>query len=310
MFVTIPATYPATNGNTTWSLYGVSKTATNTTPSPIYSITSTSNNFTGTLVATDSLVIAEPYTAGPGGKYSTIVSCNPANCANTAEYWYSSSGSLNVCDPVAQECFTQVQNGSFAAEVKYALLGTPSQTTAADFSPVLDIAYNGISAASGGYLYSTGTFSTSQQWPVLERVSENGTGGIVTLANFNQTSGNTLLGPVVVTGTQVFMMGYDASLGVSGVMSVPLPNGVGNAAPASLAKFGPGQFQTYWADDNNLVFQSAALQWVSCPATGCVGTPKVLADASQAEGYVVGDAQAIYWINSTTNATSLMKVAR
>jgi hypothetical protein len=314
---TIFTTRPVAASTGVWSIFGVPKTGASTIPLPIYAITSTTSNQTGALVSTDSLVIFEPYYGGVGGKFSTIMSCNPSNCTSTVQTWYSSEAALNVCDPATQECFTQLQNGSLAPEVKYAILGTASQTTPTDFSPVLNIAYDGIGAAAGGYLYSTGLNNTTQQWPVLQRISEDGTSGVLTLANFNQTSGNNLFGPVVVTSTQVFMMAYDASMNIYGVTSVPLPNGVGNSAPAFLTKLSTSELLTYWADDNNIIFQSGALQWVSCPATGCVGTPKVLADASQAEPYLVGDAQAIYWINNvkdpstaTITATSLMKVAR
>ena len=49
---------------------------------------------------------------------------------------------------------------------------------------------------------------------------------------------------------------------------------------------------------------------VTCPASGCTGAPKVLADASNSSGLLVGDAQAIYWINNATAPVTVLKLAR
>lgn len=306
VFTTVP-------GTTTWSLYGVAKSAVNTTPSPILTL-NPGYNGTGYLGASDNLVIAEPFTGNQGGRFSTIISCNPGNCASSKQTWYGSTNSINVCDPLAQECFVQSQQQT---SVEYAVLGTSTQTTPANFSPVLNIAENGIGAAAGGYLYAAGT---SNPTPVLQRVVESGVGSVSTLATVSSLNGLSINDPLIVTSTQVFMLIYDSSNFLYSLASTPLPNGVGNAAPTNLpgTSVDEGGWIAYWADDSNIIFGSSAQQWVSCPAaSGCTGTPKVLADASQSERLVVGDAQAIYWINNvidpttiTVTATYLMKVAR
>ena len=315
VFTTIP-------GSASWALYGVAKTAQNVTPSPILMLPAANN--TAYIGATDSLIIFTPFQGGQGGAFPTVYSCNPASCSSSQQTWFSPGNNRWItCDPVAQECFFQLANQT---AVQYAKLGTTSQTSLTSFTPVLNIALNGISAAANGSLYSAGTYSTTLAFPVLQRVSEDGTSGVSTLANFTSTvagTTNSLFGPVIVTTTQVFMEGM-VNDGVNeptvGIMSVQLPLGVGNAAPSFISGTTTQTeqgFVNYWADDNGIVFASPAEQFVSCPTTGCGGTPHVLADASQAESSLVGDAQAIYWINEivdpntgTVTSAALMKVAR
>jgi hypothetical protein len=128
-----------------------------------------------------------------------------------------------------------------------------------------------------------------------------------------------LTGPLVVTGTRVYVVGADINANTTGLISVSLPNGVGNSAPPFLAgtTISSNNWLAAWGDDEQIFFASSAKQWVACPASGCTGAPTVLADASSALPYLVGDMQAIYWINTITDATtgyatgfSVMKVAR
>ncbi|HZL16741.1 MAG TPA: hypothetical protein VFG23_03230, partial [Polyangia bacterium] len=312
VFTTIP-------GSASWALYGVAKTATNTTPIPILMLTPGSNS-TGYIGASDSLLIVVPFTGGQGGAFYDVISCTPSNCASTEQSWFAAMNSSIVCDPAAQECFVQA---SGQTAVQYAKMGTPSQTAPASFSPVLNIAFNGISTATGGYLYSAGTYSTVLTYPVLQRVSEDGSSGVTTLANFSAAATtNSLLSPLVVTSTQVYMVG-EINDGMNtpneGLISVLLPNGVGNASPSFLSgtTMPNDDWLAQWGDDSGFVFGSPATQWVTCPVSGCSGMPRVLADASQSERYLVGDAQAIYWINDTVDpntgtvtSAALMKVAR
>ena len=313
VFTTVP-----TSNSASWAVYGVAKTATNTTPSPILTLTPGFNNM-GYNGASDSQLIAVPFTGGQGGAYNDVISCTPSNCASTEQSWFGAMNSSIVCDPAAQECFVQASGQS---AVQYSKMGTASQTSPTSFSPVVNIALSGISAATGGYLYSTGLYSTILTYPVLQRVSEDGTSGVTTLANFSSGTTTNALGGPLVTSTQVYMFGQvndGVDSPTEGLMSVTLPNGVGNAAPSFLAgtTVPESDWIAYWGDDSGFVFGSTALQWVTCPVSGCSGTPRVLADASQSERYLVGDAQAIYWINdvvdpNTVTVTSavLMKVAR
>jgi hypothetical protein len=313
LFTTVPS-----NGLTAWSLYGVSKTAVNTSPSPILTGT-VGNNTTGFLGANDTILFAETGSSNPGGSASTIISCSPTNCATTQQSWYTSNSSVSVCDTSVKECFVQVP-GASSGPFQYAKQGTASQTSPQNFSPVLNMA-SGSPAATGGYLYMAGVYGTNPNPPyaVLQRVSEDGSGAVSTLANLGLAAQYALDGPLVVTGTRVYVVGANINSNTSGLISISLPNGVGNAAPSFLAgtTMSSNNWIAAWGDDTAIYFASAAEQWVACPASGCTGTPTVLSDASVALPYLVGDAQAIYWINATSDPTSgfttgfsVMKIAR
>jgi len=314
VFTTVPS-----DGVAVWSLYGVSKTAVNTSPSPILTAPA-GNNTTGFLGGNDTVLFAETgYRNNPGGNSSTVISCNPANCASTQQSWYTSSDTVSACDPSTQECFVSVSSSNFST-FQYAKQGTPSQTSPASFSPVLTMASGIGPAATGGYLYMAGVYGVnpSQTYAVLQRVSEDGTSGVSALANLGPSLQYTLDGPIV-TDTRVYAVGADIGSNVTGLISVPLPNGVGNSAPSFLGgtMMPSPNWIAAWGDDTAIYFANPAQQWVTCPASGCTGSPTVVSDASAAAPYLVGDAQAIYWINTTsdagtgrTNGFSVMKIAR
>jgi len=183
------------------------------------------------------------------------------------------------------------------------------------------MATGGNPAASGGYLYAAGSYGTNPNpaYAVLQRVSESGTGGVSTLANLGLATDYQLFGPLVVTGTRVYVLGANLSANTTGLISISLPNGVGNSAPPFSAgtTMSSNNWIAAWGDDTAIYFANTAAQWVTCPASGCTGTPTVLADASTALPYLAGDAQAIYWINRTVDPItgsptgySVMKIAR
>jgi hypothetical protein len=316
VFTTVPG------GSAPWSLYGLAKTAVNASPSPI--LTTTAGNLTtGFLGANDSLAFVEPGYTNPGGSSFTMISCNPTNCANTQQSWYTSHGSVSACDPSAQECFVEVLGSSSDTwgEFEYAKMGMSSQTSPQNFIPAVNMAVGIGPTASGGYLYMAGDYGAFPNPPraVLQRVSQDGTSGVSTLADLGLTGQYTLTGPLVVTDTRVYVVGADVASGITGLIAIKLPNGVGDSAPPFL----PGTttpssaWIAAWGDDTAVYFANSAHQWVTCPAAGCTGSPRVLADASAALPYLTGDAQALYWINATsdpktgfTTGFSVMKVAR
>jgi hypothetical protein len=312
VFTTVPGT--------PWSLYGVPKTAVNTSPSPILTAAA-GNNITSFLAASDTVLFAAMGYNSPGGSPRTILSCNPTNCAGTEQTWYTSQGGLlNTCDLSTQECFL-FEPGTGSADVQYAKQGTASQSSPQDFSPVLNTAL-GFPGAADGYIYAGGLYGTpssTSTYSVLQRVSEDGTGSVSTLANLGLSSQFAINSTPVVTGTRVYVAGSDINGNTTGLISLSLPNGVGNSAPAYLpgTTISSNSWLAMWGDDTAIYFANAAAQWVTCPASGCTGTPTVMADASAAIGYLTGDAQAIYWLNATFSATdgtatgfSLMRLAR
>jgi hypothetical protein len=312
VFTTVPG-----DGIRSWSLYGVPKTAVNTTPTPILTRRAGDLN-SGFLGANDTVVFGESGYIGQGGTGRTVFSCNPSNCASTEQDWYTTQGDTNACDPSAQECFDETAGGT-SSTVQYAKQGTASQTAPQSFSPILTMPSGCSGVASGGYLYVSGNYGSSSTYSLLQRVSEDGTGGVSTLANLGLSSQVAFDCSIIVTSTRVYAIAGDVNAKTTGLISVSLPNGVGNSAPSFLAGtvISTNNWITAWGDDTAIYFGNAAAQWVSCPASGCTGTPTVLADASTAEAYLVGDAQAIYWINVSSDPTtgvstgfSLMKLAR
>jgi hypothetical protein len=312
VFTTVPGT--------PWSLYGVPKTAVNTSPSPILTAAA-GNNITSFLAASDTVLFVAMGYNSPGGSPRTILSCNPTSCAGTEQTWYTSQGGLlNTCDLSTQECFL-FEPGTGSADVQYAKQGTASQSSPQDFSPVLNTAL-GFPGAANGYIYAGGLYgspSSTSTYSVLQRVSEDGTGSVSTLANLGLSSQFAINSTPVVTGTRVYVAGSDINGNTTGLISLSLPNGVGNSAPAYLpgTTISSNSWLAMWGDDTAIYFANAAAQWVTCPASGCTGTPTVMADASAAIGYLTGDAQAIYWLNTTFSATdgtatgfSLMRLAR
>jgi len=290
----------------------------NISPSPILTGPS-GNNVTGFLGANDSVLFAETGYNSPGGSSSMILSCNPTNCASTQQTWYTSNGGVTTCDPATQECFL-FEAGATATSVQYAKQGTASQTSPQDFSPVLNLAL-GSPGTAGGYLYATGNFGVNPNptYSVVQRVLEDGSGTISTLANLGLSSQYALDYTLIVTGTRVYVAGSDINANTTGLISLSLPNGVGNSAPTYLpgTTISSNNWIAAWGDDTAIYFANAAGQWVTCPASGCTGSPTILADASAALAYLVGDAQAIYWLNTTSDPTSgfatgfsLMKLAR
>ncbi|HXU23403.1 MAG TPA: hypothetical protein VN697_05165 [Tepidiformaceae bacterium] len=314
VFTTVPG-----NSTVPWSLYGVPKTAVNTSPSPIMTADA-GNNITSFLGASDAFLFAATGYNSPGGSPKTILSCNPTNCASTQQSWYTSNAGLNTCDPSTQECFLFVP-GTGSADVQYAKQGTASQSSPQDFSPVLNMAL-GFPGAAAGYIYAGGLYATSSSsstYSVLQRMSQDGTGGVSTLANLGLSSQFAINSTPLVTGTRVYVAGSDINGNTTGLISLSLPNGVGNSTPAYLAgtTISSNSWLAAWGDDTAIYFANAASQWVTCPASGCTGTPAVMADASAAVGYLTGDTQAIYWLNATYSASdgtatgfSLMRLAR
>jgi hypothetical protein len=293
-------TVPSLDGVSPWSLYGVPKTAVNSSPSPILTA-AVGNNTSGFLGANDTILFIETGSNNPGGSTSTIISCNPTTCASTQQNWYTSNGSVSACDLSAKECFVAASSGTFAT-VQFAKQGTASQTTPQNFSPVLNMASGFGPSATGGYFYMAGVYGNPTA-AVLQRISEDGTSGISTLANLGPAAQFALDAPLIVTGTRVYVVGGNSTANTTGLISVSLPNGVGNSAPSFLAgtTMSSNDWIAAWGDDVAIFFASSAHQWVTCPASGCIGSPTVLADATTALPYLVGDAQAIYWINTTTD---------
>jgi hypothetical protein len=310
VYVAVPS------GTNPWSLYVVSKTAVNSSPSPVFSLSGSGTSHVGYLGATDSLVIGQGTESDQGGSASQLFSCAPSNCANSAQSWFSTSGSVapTVCDPTAQECFAAIY--SLTPTIQHATLGTASQTTPTDYDPILLQSMNTTLGAVGGFLY-LGVDPSGQSSPsTLARMTENGASGTATLDGFG-------VGAIQnITSTQIYM----AASG--GLVSIPIPGGV-SASPAILPGTSNWQISA-WGDDKAIYFGTAALRWVTCPASGCTGTPTDIGDASLAIGQVfnasannlglvspnlIGDTQAIYWVNAdqqNVNNTSfkLMKLAR
>jgi hypothetical protein len=302
-----------------WSLYGVPKTAVNSSPSPILT-TAVGNNRTGFLGGNDTLLFAESgYNNSPGGNASTVISCNPSNCASSQRTWYTLSDAITACDPSTQECFVGTSFSNFCT-FQYAKQGTTSQMSPQGFNPVVTMASGLAPAAAGGYLYMAGVYGVdaNQTYAVLHRVSEDGVGGISTLANLGPSAQYALDGPLVITSTRVYLVGANIGTNTTGLISVSLPNGVGNSAPSFLegTTMPSGNWIAAWGDDTAIYFANPAQQWATCPASGCAGARTALADASSALPYLVGDAQAIYWIDRTTDTGgrtagfSIMKIAR
>ena len=309
MFTTLPG-----NGTRAWALYGVPKTAVNSSPSPILT-RGAGDLSSGPLFANDTLLFGQSGYTGQGGTGLNVFSCTPTNCAGTQQAWFNAGSSSVACDPAAQECFVSTYQDQMTATIQFAKQGTASQTSPQNFSPVLTTANGGL-AAAGGYLYIAGTGPAGNLTPIaiLQRVLETGTGAISLLANLGPVTGNVQLDtPLTVTSTRVYLFGID-STPQSGLISIPLPNGFGNSAPpflvgTTLSLSAPQEGA--WGDDTAIYFINAAQQWVTCPASGCTGAPTVLADASSSSGLLVGDAQAIYWINALAGSGSaVMKLAR
>jgi hypothetical protein len=230
------------------------------------------------------------------------------------------SDSVTACDPSAQECFVGVSSTSYDT-FRYAKQGAPSQTSPQDYSPAVNLPSGLYPAATGGFLYMGGVYGVnpSQTYAVLQRVSEDGISGVSTLANLGLSGQYYVDGPLAITSTRVYAVGSNIGANIAGLISVSLPNGVGNSSPPFLAgtTMSGDSWLAAWGDDTAIYFATSAHQWVTCPASGCSGTPRTLADASAARPYLVGDAQAIYWINTetdlasgTTTGFSLMKMAR
>ncbi len=94
----------------------------------------------------------------------------------------------------------------------------------------------------------------------------------------------------------------------SDLRSVPLPNGVGSAAPPSFAP-GDTTSPSIKADASGIYWTTrggAADAIKTCPLTGCVGAPKILSPATDAWG-ITTDATAVYWVEETGR---VMKVAK
>jgi hypothetical protein len=219
-----------------------------------------------------------------------------------------------------QECFVGAP-GPSASTFQYAKNGTASQTSPQNFIPALNLASGVGPLATGGYLYMAGVFGTNPNpdYAVLQRVSEDGTSGVSTLVNLGLAAQYALTAPLAVTGTRVYVVGANIGSNTTGLISIPLPNGVGSSVPPFLAgtTMSSDNWLASWGDDASIYFASAAHQWVTCPASGCTGTPTVLSDASTALPFLVADAQAIYWIDTTldpisgfTTGFAVMKVAR
>jgi hypothetical protein len=310
-------------------IFGVPKSAQNLSATPIGTY-GTAYGIAGFFGASDNLVVAHAYNTPMYVATGSVFSCSPSNCQPTLQTWFSTTNAKVACDPASQECFVQSEGQT---SVRYAKQGSASQTAPAAFSPVVNIAYgssilntidqpSGISVATGGYLYSAGLYPTTVGTflPVLQRVAEDGTGSLGTLANYMSTTGAAVFDPVV-TPTRVYAL---VSANAVGIVSIPLPNGVGTAAVSYLPGVDVGSNLFFWGDDNGVVFENSASQWASCPANGCSGSPKILADASQSglSGFggaapLTGDAQAIYWVDAVVDpntfavtSASLMKVAR
>ncbi len=307
------------NGTTPWSLYAVPKSATNITLSPILTRRA-GDSSTGFLGASDTTLFGESGYTSQGGSVFTAFSCNPSNCASTVQDWYTTTSDPTACDPLTQQCFDEAGAGA-SSTIQFAKQGTPSQTALQSFSPVLSMA-SGAIAASGGFVYTAGYYAISSSNPtnsVVQRASEDGTGGVSTLANVGLGSLVAFNAPIIVTPTRVYAVAGDINANTTGLISLSLPNGVGNSAPSFLAgtMVSTNSWITAWGDDTGIYFANNAGQWVMCPAAGCTGTPTVMADATAAEPYLVGDAQAIYWINVSSDPTSgratgfsLVKLAR
>jgi hypothetical protein len=298
VFIEIPG------GNSAWSLYSVPKNAANIAPSPILTL-SQSNNLGGYLAASDTLLVTQYGFNNPGGSTLTTFSCTPTNCATTMQTWFTDSQAPMVCDMAAQECFPALPS---QGSIQHSTFGTPSQTKPADFGVLISSNDNSAQWASGGFLYLGSNFGTGTLPSILTRMAEDGSGRTATLANFGAGNGFTV---VNVTSTQVYLVGTLDSLTTTGMLSVPLPNGLTGAPPylAGTTLTGNGWIAG-WGDDAGIYFGTMAAQWVTCPASGCTGPPKVVGDATQSAPLLIGDAQSVYWIDSTATGVSLKKLPR
>jgi hypothetical protein len=299
------------------SVYRIGKTAQNVTPAAIATVTPGTQT-SGYMGATDTLLIWEAFTGNQGGKFSTVYSCDPRNCQGTLQTWFDVVNTQIGCDPAAQKCFIQAAGSH---EIKVAILGGASQTAPQAFAPALTLASGGGLTAAGGSLFAVGT-DVQLTIPVLDRVPEDASAAKARLANFSAAATtNSLFGPIIATSSQVFFVGQTTDTTAAstiGLMSVALPFGVGDRSPSFLpgTTMPSSQFRTYWADDVAIFFIDSASQFVTCPASGCVGAAKPLADAANSEGVPVGDSQALYWIDDLTidsgivTSSVIMKVAR
>jgi hypothetical protein len=287
------------NSVVAWSLYAVSKTASNVTPSPIFT-QSAGDNLGGYLAASDTLLVTQYGFNNPGGSTTTFFSCTPTNCTSTKQNWFTDTQAPTVCDLAVQECFTQLGSQS---TIQHATFGTASQTTPADYNPLLGSSGNSVQWATAGYLYITSTPAGQSTTSILGRMPEDGTGRLATLANVG--AGN-YLGVVNVTTTQVYLVASLDAFTTTGMMSVPIPGGL-SGTPALLAgtSLAGNGWIAGWGDDAGIYFGTAAATWVTCPATGCTGAPKVVGDASHSAPLLVGDAQAVYWVDSTQDPNTL-----
>jgi hypothetical protein len=288
------------NSVVAWSLYSVPKNAASITPTAIFT-QGAGNNLGGYLAASDTLLVSQYGFNNPGGSTTTFFSCNPASCMSTTQTWFTDTQAPTVCDLAAQECFTQL-GSQFT--IQHATLGTPSQTTPSDYNPIINSNANSVQWAQGGYLYIASTPGGASTTSILGRMPEDGTGRLATLANVG--TGN-YLGVASVTSTQVFLIASLDSFATTGMMSVPIPGGL-SGAPALLpgtALAGNGWIAG-WGDDAGIYFGTAAATWVTCPASGCTGAPKVVGDASHSAPMLVGDAQAVYWVDSTQDPATLV----
>jgi hypothetical protein len=299
------------NSVVAWSLYAVPKTAANITPTPILTQTA-ANNLGGYLAASDTLLVTQYGFNNPGGSTLTTFSCTPTSCSSTKQNWFTDTQAPTVCDLAVQECFTEL-GSQFT--IQHATFGTPSQTTPADYNPLLNSNGNSVQWAAGGFLYIANTPAGASTSSILERMPEDGTGRLATLANVG--AGN-FLGVASLTSSQVFLVASLDNFATTGMMSVPLPNGL-SGTPSYLAgtSLAGNGWIAGWGDDAGIYFGTAAAQWVTCPASGCTGAPKVVGDASHSAPLLVGDAQSVYWVNFTqdpntlaTTGVSLMKLPR
>jgi hypothetical protein len=299
------------NSVVAWSLYAVPKNAANITPTPILTQTA-ANNLGGYLAASDTLLVTQYGFNNPGGSTLTTFSCTPTSCASTKQNWFTDTQAPTVCDLAVQECFTEL-GSQFT--IQHATFGTPSQTTPADYNPLLNSNGNSVQWAAGGFLYIANTPAGASTSSILERMPEDGTGRLATLANVG--AGN-FLGVASLTSSQVFLVASLDNFATTGMMSVPLPNGL-SGTPSYLAgtSLAGNGWIAGWGDDAGIYFGTAAAQWVTCPASGCTGAPKVVGDASHSAPLLVGDAQSVYWVNFTqdpntlaTTGVSLMKLPR
>jgi hypothetical protein len=256
--------------------------------------------------ATSQALVWQVSGGNQGGARNEYYTCTPSNCLATT---------VQIVDVFTPCCIAGVYDAGTdrllvqqsGPEVKFA--PRAANQTLTSFSPPLNVAMGNGAAVSGGVFYGLG--NDPNLFPnngLLESTLANGL-GVINLLAINAT--NFGFWPQSVGGNAIFLSGPDSRL-----YRVPLPNGVGQAAPPVLAG------STAMLQNNLFAADSTAVYWVdlagqlnTCPSTGCPGTPTPVTNFGISSVGLTMDSQALYWINQTlsngtVSVSSIVKLAR